>query len=83
MAGRIKSAFKDTFRILHTFALEVMGGFFVALALVGGTSVVQEYRRYTDGAEGAVWRVVLAVVFSVAMLAFGVHTFWKSRKVGK
>lgn len=83
MAGRIRSAFRDTFRVLHTFALEVIGGFFVALAIVGGTSVVQEYRRFADGAEGGIWRVALAVTFSIAMLGFGVHSFWKSRKIQK
>jgi hypothetical protein len=81
MASRLKTAFKDTFRVLHTFALEVIGGFFLALALIGGTSVVQEYRRYAAGADGGFWRTALAVIFSLAMLAFGIHSFWKARKI--
>lgn len=81
MAGRIRTAFRDAIRVLHTFALEVIGGFFLALAVIGGTSVVQEYQRWNDGQDGAVWRVVLAILFFVAMLGFGLHSFWKARKI--
>lgn len=83
MAGKLRTTFKDSFRVLHTFALEVVGGFFLALAIVGVTSVLQEYRRYAAGAEGGIWRVGLTVSFSLAMLAFGLHSFWKSRKIHK
>ena len=83
MVKKIRAAFKDTIRVLHTFALEVVGGFFLALAIVGITSIVQEYRRYAAGVEGGIWRVGLTVCFSLAMLAFGIHSFWKSRKVRK
>jgi hypothetical protein len=81
--GRIRTAFKDTFRVLHTFTLEVIGGFFVALALIGSVDGVREYREYLAGTDGRIWRVVLDAIFTVAMLGFGVHSFWKSRKIQK
>jgi len=83
MAGRLRTAFQDALRVFHTFALEVIGGFFLALAVIGGTSVVQEYQRWTGGEEGAAWRVALASLFFAAMLAFGLHSFWKARKIRK
>jgi hypothetical protein len=83
MAGRFITAFKDTLRVLRTFVHEVIGGFFLALAIIGGTSVVQELRRYTADAETGIWRIGLAGIFSLAMLAFGLHSFWKARKIQK
>ena len=83
MSGRFKVAFKDAFRVLHTLTLEVVGGFFLALAIVGVTSVVQEYQRFASDPDRGIWRVVLAVIFSVFMLGFGLHNFWKARKVQK
>jgi hypothetical protein len=83
MAGRLRTAFRDAIRVLHTFTLEVIGGFFLALAVIGGTSVFQEYQRWSNGQDGAAWRVALALVFFVAMLGFGLHSFWKARKLQK
>jgi uncharacterized membrane protein len=83
MSGRFKTAFKDTIRVLHTFALEVIGGFFLALAIIGVTSVVQEYRRFVDDADVGLWRTLLALGFSLAMLVFGLQSFWKARKIQK
>ena len=83
MAGRFRTAFKDAFRVAHTLALEVVGGFFLALAIIGGASVVQEYQRWAADSESGVWRVALAVIFTVSMLGFGLHNFWKARKIQK
>ena len=83
MAGRFVIAFRDAIRVLHTFGLEVIGGFFVALAIVGVTSVVQEYQRYSAGSGTGIWRLALAGSFSAAMLGFGLHSFWKAWKIRK
>ncbi len=83
MAGRFRTAFKDAFRVLHTLTLEVVGGFFLALAIIGGASVVPEYQRWAAAPDGGVWRIALTVIFSVAMLGFGLHNFWKARKIRK
>ncbi len=81
MAGRFRTAFRDAFRVAHTLALEVLGAFFLALFILGVTSIVQEYQRYGDDPEQGFWRLGLAVVFSVSMLGFGLHSFWKARKI--
>jgi hypothetical protein len=83
MAGRFRTAFKDAFRVLHTLTLEVIGGFFLALAIIGGASVVPEYQRWATASDGGVWRLALTVIFSVSMLGFGLHNFWKARKIRK
>jgi len=83
MAGRFITAFRDTFRVLRTFAHEVIGGFFLALGIVGATSIVQEVRRYSGGSSTGAWRLGLAVIFSLTMLAFGLHSFWKAWKTRK
>jgi hypothetical protein len=83
MAGRFKTAFKDAFLTAHTLVLEVLGAFFLALFIIGASSVVQEYQRYTDSPEFGVWRLWLAGVFSVSMFGFGAHSFWKARKIRK
>jgi hypothetical protein len=83
MAGRFRTAFKDAFRVLHTLTLEVVGGFFLALAIIGGASVVPEYQRWAGEADVGVWRIALTVIFSVSMLGFGLHNFWKARKLRK
>ena len=83
MAGRFRTAFKDAFKVAHTIVLEVLGAFFLALAIIGGSSVVQEYQRYGNSPEDGVWRLALAAVFTVSMFAFGIHSFWKARKVRK
>ena len=83
MAGRFRTAFKDAFRVMHTLALEVLGGFFLALAVLGIASIVQEYQRYSTDTEGGVLALVLSLIFTVSMLAFGIHSFWKARKIQK
>ena len=57
------------------------GAFFLALAVIGVTSVIQEYRVYSSTPEAGVWRVGLALLFTLAMAVFGFHSFWKARKV--
>lgn len=83
MAGRFRTAFKDAFRVMHTLVLEVLGGFFLALAILGITSVVQEYQRYSTESEEGSLALVLSLIFTVSMLAFGIHSFWKARKIRK
>ena len=83
MAGRFRTAFRDALRVLHTLTLEVLGGLFLALAIMGGASVVQEYQQYASDPERGVWRIALSAVFSICMLGFGVHNFWKSRTLQK
>ena len=83
MPGKFRKAFSDAFRVAHTLVLEVLGAFFLALCILGITSIVQEYQRYGNDSEPGIWRLGLAVIFSVSMLGFGLHSFWKARKIQK
>jgi hypothetical protein len=66
-------------RVLHRLWLEVTGAVFLMLAAMGGVSAVKEVRSYQDGGE--LWRPVAAVSFVVLMSAFGIHSFFRSRRV--
>ena len=66
-------------RILHVLWLEVTGLFFLVLALVGGGAAVHEYRRHIAG-NGSVAKMLLASVFAIVFLYFGVSSFWRSRR---
>jgi hypothetical protein len=76
MAGKLRLIFGDFFRSLHQLWLEVIGALFLALSVVFGASAVSEYRK------GAVpWIVASAVFLSLLTFGFGIHSFWKARKL--
>jgi prolipoprotein diacylglyceryltransferase len=80
MAGKLKAIFSDVIRTMRRLFQEVMAAFFVALGVVGITSVVEEYRKYVSAPAEGVLRLTMSILFSTVMLAFGLHTFWKARK---
>ena len=82
MAGRFRTAFRESFRILHVLTLEVFGAFFIALAVLGGADTVRQYQMYADTA-GGIWRVILALAFTILTLGFGIQSFWKVRRIRK
>ncbi len=81
MAGRLKLIFGDTIRSLQRLALEVMAMFFIALAVIGITSVIDEYRKYSNAPENGIVRLSMSVLFSSVMLVSALHTFWRARKI--
>jgi hypothetical protein len=83
MAGTFRTVFGDAIRVLRTLVHEVLGAFFIALAVIGGSSAVQEYQTYSNAPGTGVWRITLAVIFSAGMLGFGLHSFWKARRIQK
>lgn len=84
MAGRFRTAFRATFRTLHLLMLEVFGALFLALAVLFGAETVRQYQLYADsgGSDGLFW-VIMALLFTLMMLGFGIHNFWKARGVRK
>jgi uncharacterized membrane protein len=81
MAAKLKLIFGDAISSLRRLWLEVIATFFVALAIIGITSVVDEYRKYLSTPESGILRISMSVVFSSVMLICALHTFWKARKV--
>jgi hypothetical protein len=65
--------------VLRVLWLEVTGLLFLALAVVGGGATVREYHRYAAGTSG-VGKVLLAAIFAVGFLYFGIGSFATSRR---
>ncbi|HLX75747.1 MAG TPA: hypothetical protein VKR26_13455 [Terriglobales bacterium] len=75
-AGRV--TFSHFSRVLRLLWLQVTGFFFLALALLGGGALVDEYPKYQAGkVSGA--RLVLAALFMLLFFYFGVSSFWRVR----
>ncbi len=68
-------------RVLHQLWLEVTGFVFLALAFIGAAAFFREYARYQAGQTTTV-RVVIAIVFTLTFVWFGVTSFWRVWKKG-
>lgn len=73
--------FGDTIRSLRKLFLEVIATFFVALAVIGISSIVYEYRKYSSAPDTGVLRLSMSVLFASVMVISALHTFWKARKI--
>jgi len=65
----------------HLLWLEVSGALFIALAIVFGVQSLQEYRKSASAGVSLSWEFGFAVLLSLLTLVFGVHSFWKARKL--
>jgi uncharacterized membrane protein len=82
MASMLRSIFGSLFRTIHTLWLEVMGTLFLVFALMFGVYAVQAYRRYSAFSDpSGLWMIGSAAALSVLTLGFGIHSFWKARKL--
>ena len=81
MIEKLKIIFGETIRSVRRFFLEVLALFFVALAVIGIASIVDEYRRYSSVPDAGIWRLSMSTLFASLMLISGLHTFWKARKL--
>ncbi len=80
MAGKFKLIFRTFLKSLHALWLEVTGTFQLIFAVAFGYYAVKEYRNFPETTE-SIWGVVAAAGLSVLTLGFGIHSFWKSRKI--
>jgi hypothetical protein len=80
MAGKFKMVFGGLVRSLHQLWLEVTGTFLVGFAVAFGYNAFKEYKKYTVSPDN-VWMLAAMVGLSAAMLGFGIHSFWKARKL--
>ena len=63
-------------RVLHQLWLEVTGFVFLALAFIGAVAFFREFARYQAGQTNT-GRVVVAIVFTLTFVWFGVTSFWR------
>ena len=68
-------------RVLHQLWLEVTGFVFLALAFIGAVALFREFARYQAG-QTTTGRVVVAIVFTLTFVWFGVTSFWRVWKKG-
>jgi|SRR5271165_1145997 len=68
--------------VLHALWLEVTGFLFLVLSVIGAGATVREYHRYLGGIATRN-RVVLAAVFTLLFLYFGVESFLRARRKSK
>jgi hypothetical protein len=66
-------------RILHRLWLEITGAIFLGMAAFGGFSVWKEWRSYQQ--SGEFWKLGLALTFVITMGAFGVHSFFRAKRL--
>ena len=71
--------FGEVIKTLRRLWLEVTGTVFLALAFYAGAGTLREWRAYEGG--GSLWRLGSSLFVMVMMLAFGVYSFWKARRI--
>jgi hypothetical protein len=80
MAGKFKMVFGGLIRSLHQLWLEVTGTFLIGFAIAFGYNAFKEYRKYTVSPDNG-WMLAAMIGLTVMMLCFGIHSFWKARKL--
>jgi hypothetical protein len=67
---------------MHALWNEVIGFFFIVLALVFAGSAWRSLRTLNGQPESVV-KAVAAVGFTLLMVYFGISSFWKARKISR
>jgi uncharacterized membrane protein len=80
MAGKFKLAFGGIVRSLHQLWLEVTGAFLLIFGVIFGFYGVNEYRKLSESSV-SLWKILGAVGLSFLTFGFGIHSFWKARKL--
>ena len=65
-------------RPLHILWNQVIGFFFIVLALLPVHSIIRDWGR-----EGGGPRLALEIPFALLMGGFGIHSFLRARKISK
>ena len=61
---------------------EVIGFVFIALAVLPVPRTYRTWREFEESGEGLV-RLGFSLVFIVMMACFGIHSFWRARKISR
>ena len=65
-------------RPLHILWNQVIGFFFIVLALIPVHSIIRDWGKDDSGP-----RLALEVSFALIMAGFGIHSFLRARKISK
>ena len=80
MAGKLKTLFGGVIRSVHQLWLQVTGTFLIGFAAAFGFHAFKEYRKYVVSPDNFLW-LVSAAGLALLTLSFGLHSFWKARKL--
>jgi hypothetical protein len=80
MAGKLTTMFSRLWKQLHQLWLEVIGALFLVFSAAFGFHAVSEYRKSAGFPENPAG-IVGAAILALLTLGFGVHSFWKARKL--
>jgi hypothetical protein len=69
-------------RPIHSLWHELIGFFFLALAVWAAPRVYNEIRNY-NGDVGGMVRIVIAVLFAALMAYYGITSFLRARKISR
>jgi len=78
-AGHVLPGIVKPLRVLWN---EVIGFMFLVLGLIFGLSAWRKYREF-DGDFASLLLLLMAGVFVLLMIAYGVSSFLRARKIGK
>jgi len=80
MAGKFRAIFGNLINSLHQLWLEVTGALLLVFAAIFGYYAFKEYRSFPETTDN-IWGIVASAGLSLLTLSFGLHSFWKSRKL--
>lgn len=69
-------------RPLHILWNEVLGAIFLIFAVVLVRPTWKNYRALDDDPANII-KLILSVCFFVVMAAFGIHAFWRARRISR
>lgn len=71
-------------RPLRVLWNEVIGFVFLCLALISAPAVYRSWKNFSvDGASENLGRLILTAIFGLVMLAYGIQSFLRARRIGK
>jgi hypothetical protein len=65
-------------RPIHILWNQVIGFFFIVLALLPVNYIIKDWRK-----DGGAPRLALEIPFALIMAGFGIHSFMRARKISK
>ena len=80
MAGKLRTLFGGLIRSLHQLWLQVTGAFLIVFAVAFGYEAFKQYRKYVISPDNLLL-LALSSGLALVTLSFGLHSFWKARKL--
>ena len=85
MGSKFKLLFRDFLVSARKMWLEMMGGLFLAIAVMFVLKMIETYRKTTGSIYSWDWQTKFTVFglafFSVLWFGFSLQSFWKARKI--